>query len=172
MMEQIVEITTQNQIKKVVDFAINSFTNDEGSVYENQGKLQEALQVVKKLDIFDEKLLLKYSSNKQIKIYAVVNGDSIYAACALDERSGRMMFFLEEKNLGGKAIKKLIKFLETKMIAKLSQGEYYFTLLAFSQGAKKLERCGFYRLKSDINLNGIKYVALKYTQEQPDIQNY
>ena len=169
-MEEILEIKSRVMVTKMLDFALKAFTLDEKKLYDN---FEYIFKKACAFDIFNEELVYKYITSGQISAYVVKDGEEVLSACALEERSGRMLFFLES-SLGKtkRSAKQLLKMLETKMKTPLTLGEYRFTLLAFYNGAKKLQEIGFKKIKSEIIIDGVRFTAIEYRQEQPDFEIY
>lgn len=153
--------------EKLINFCVDCFLESESSLYPFD--LESKKQTVKGFDIFSEKLLSKkIQTGEFILEYREALGE-IVAAAVVDVKTGRLLFFLYKsgaKKQGKEVLDNLIKRLHNYFL----KDEYALSVITFYNGAERLEQLGFYKVKSELKIQGIYFKALKYKQDQDDNQ--
>lgn len=152
------------------EFCLSCFMESERGLYDKSG-FDRACREVQNFDIFSEEFLSNKIKTGEVTLLYKEEGGAIVAAAALEIKTGRLLFCLAKLS-HEKYLKELLTSIESRMIPTETSGSYVISTLAFQGQAKKLERLGFYKVKSEVVICGVKFTALKFVQEQGDIENY
>lgn len=155
---------------KLKEFALSCFMETERPYYD-ASSFERACKEVGNFDIFDKKSLSSKIKSGAIALLYKEEENKIVSACALEVKTGRILFCMALLGYE-KYLKDLVLSMEKRMVTKSGSGPYVLFTLAFIGQTKRLERLGFYKVKSEVTICGVKFSLLKYSQEEGDIQNY